>query len=211
MSKLFLSLIEFDKNIPGEIAKILKDLKLLLENELGCGLKVEDAHKNSTIGASSKRPPAPWPQEHQVHGRNADKEEIMELLLFNDVWGSNIGVLPIVGMGGLGKTTLAQLVYDDSRWKEHAFALKAWVTVSTDFDIFRIMKVILKQVSPCSRHDNEEPTTCQLALNEALKDKKFLIVLDDIWDEDYNNWNVLRSTFGFGKHESRVIVTTRIQ
>ncbi|PON31368.1 NB-ARC domain containing protein, partial [Parasponia andersonii] len=131
---------------------------------------------------------APWPLERQVHGRNADKEEIMELLLSNDVWGGKVGVLPIVGMGGLGKTTLAQLVYNDGRWEEHDFALRAWVTVSTDFDVYKIMKIILDQVSPGnSRHNSEEPTAPQLALNEALKDKKFLIVLDDIWDEDYNS------------------------
>ncbi|PON31369.1 NB-ARC domain containing protein, partial [Parasponia andersonii] len=186
--KIISSIPKSDKTVKGEIAKILKDLNLLLENEVGRGLKVEDVHENSTtIGGSLKRQPAPWPHERQVHGRNADKEKIMELLLSNDVWGGKIGVLPIVGMGGLGKTTLAQLVYGDSRLKEHHFELIAWVTVSTDFDIFRIMKIILKQVSPGSRHDSEEPTASQLALNEALKDKKFLIVLNDIWDEDYNS------------------------
>ncbi|PON74396.1 LRR domain containing protein [Parasponia andersonii] len=86
------------KTVQGdEIAEILKDLSSLLENEVGRGLKVEDAHKNSTpTGSSSKIPPAPWREERHVHGRNADKEEIMELLLSNDVWGGKIGVLPIV-------------------------------------------------------------------------------------------------------------------
>ncbi|PON49732.1 P-loop containing nucleoside triphosphate hydrolase, partial [Trema orientale] len=113
------SFSESNKTIKGEIAKILEDLDLLLANEVGIDLKDEEnAYKNSTTTGSSSKPIplAPWPQECDVRGRSADKEEIMKLLLSNDIWGGKIGVLPIVGMGGLGKTTLAQLIYADGVW-----------------------------------------------------------------------------------------------
>ncbi|XP_062115654.1 putative disease resistance RPP13-like protein 1 isoform X2 [Humulus lupulus] len=209
-TKVFSSFSKLDKTtaVKGEITKILKDLTLLLENDVGRDLKVFE--ETSTSGASSRIRVTPWPEKNQVHGRDDDKDKIIELLLSNNIWGSKIGVLPIVGMGGLGKTTLAQLIYDDNRFEEQGFQYKAWVTVSTDFDAFRIMRIILQQINPSGRDDYfDEPTILQRSLNEALKGKKFLIVLDDVWDEDYNNWSVIWSTFGFGECSSRIIVTTR--
>ena len=79
--------------------------------------------------------------ESGVYGRGAEKESVKKLLFSDDAGGYDVSVVAIVGMGGLGKTTLAQLVYNDSEVKEW-FRFKGWVCVSEEFDIFRVTKII---------------------------------------------------------------------
>nr|XP_029124149.1 putative disease resistance protein RGA3 [Elaeis guineensis] len=71
--------------------------------------------------------------ESNVIGREEDREKIVKLLLDHN-HNQNVAVLCIVGIGGLGKTTLAQLIYKDERVKEH-FQLLMWVCVSDDLDV----------------------------------------------------------------------------
>ncbi|XP_024032408.1 putative disease resistance RPP13-like protein 1 [Morus notabilis] len=208
MVALLTPFTEFDKTVRGEIENILKDLSFLLERAATLCLTHIDLAQNIR---SLQRSPAPLLEESHVHGRDDDKQEILKLLLSNEIWGNKIGVLPIVGMGGLGKTTLARLVYDDDRAKKHGFHHKAWVTVSTEFDIFRITKIIFQQVCPQMTSGIEEVAELQGRLKEALRGKKFLFVLDDVWDENYDNWDSLRSAFTSGDSGSRIVVTTRSQ
>lgn len=72
-------------------------------------------------------------EDSDVYGRNEDKETLIRLLLADDV-DNKIGVIPIVGMGGMRKTTLAQFLYDDVGVRQH-FELRAWVCVSEEFDV----------------------------------------------------------------------------
>ncbi|WRX11849.1 NB-ARC - like 10 [Theobroma cacao] len=145
------------------------------------------------------------PTSVEMYGREKDKETILELLFKSDDEGNF--VIPIVGMGGIGKTTLAQLVYNDASIQNH-FDLRAWVCVSDDFDVTRITKAILESVSSVSCNDNEL-TSLHKKLKNVLSEKKFLIVLDNIWNEDYNKWTILRSPFLKKTPGSKIIVTTR--
>ncbi|XP_050279105.1 putative disease resistance RPP13-like protein 1 isoform X2 [Quercus robur] len=111
-------------------------------------------------------------------------------------------------MGGLGKTTLAQLVYNDDDVSSY-FDLKAWVCVSEDFDILRVSKEILKSITPEPCNDGDGLNSIQVKLKEKLNGKKFLIILDDVWNEDYNSWTQLCCPFEFGALGSKIIVTTR--
>ncbi|KAG5253892.1 disease resistance RPP13 protein [Salix suchowensis] len=141
-----------------------------------------------------------------VCGRDNDKEEILKFLFSDqrcDEYG--IGVIPIVGMGGVGKTTLAQLVYNDEK-VDTFFDLKVWCCVSEDFDVVRVTRTILEAVS--GSYDAKDLNLLQLRLREKLAGKKFLIVLDDVWNENYDNWTVLRRPFQLTSPGSRIIVTT---
>lgn len=81
--------------------------------------------------------------ESTICGREGDKEEIMKVLLSDNVTCNQVPVVSIVGMGGMGKTTLSQLVYNDPRVLDQ-FDLKAWVYVSQDFDVVALTIAILK-------------------------------------------------------------------
>ncbi|XP_039162193.1 disease resistance protein RGA2-like [Eucalyptus grandis] len=83
--------------------------------------------------------------EGDIIGRDDDKETVKNFLLDSHVKG-NVSILPIVGIGGLGKTTLAQCVYNDKMVSEH-FELKMWVCVSENFDMKKIVKNILACVT----------------------------------------------------------------
>ncbi|XP_040990996.1 putative disease resistance RPP13-like protein 1 [Juglans microcarpa x Juglans regia] len=113
-------------------------------------------------------------------------------------------------MGGLGKTTLAQLVYNDDRMEEH-FDLKAWICVSDDFDVLKMTKPILEKLGLSTNSDSKSLDWLQVTLQQNLTGKKFLIALDDVWNNNYSEWEALSNPFKFGAAGSRVIVTTREQ
>ncbi|XVF18431.1 hypothetical protein REPUB_Repub11eG0021000 [Reevesia pubescens] len=142
--------------------------------------------------------------EAHVYGRKTEKLKIVDLLKNSDGGEDGVAVIPIFGMGGIGKTTLAQLVYNDDSIN-NLFDLKAWVCVSDDFDAIRITKTILQSISS-ETYDENDLNLLQVKLKEKLYGKKLLLVLDDIWNENYNDWTILRSPFGAG---TKIVVTTR--
>ncbi|KAL2461206.1 putative disease resistance RPP13-like protein 1 [Abeliophyllum distichum] len=145
--------------------------------------------------------------EPQIYGRDKDKEAVSKLLTGDGVCNEDVCVVPIVGMGGIGKTTLAQLVYNDRDVKGR-FHVRAWVCVSEEFDVFTITKTIYKYVTGDSG-DSKDLNMLQVSLQQKLSKSKFLIVLDDVWNEDYEKWNFLCRPFQFGQPGSRIILTTR--
>ncbi|XP_059428109.1 disease resistance protein RGA2-like [Corylus avellana] len=141
-----------------------------------------------------------------VIGRYEEKQNIINLLMHSDA-SKNVNVISIVGLGGLGKTTLAKSVYNDER-VVGTFQLRMWVCVSEDFSVARLIKEILQ--SACDTiDDNWNVDTLQTKLREVLRDTKFLLVLDDVWNEDHNKWIELRDLLIGGSEGSKIIVTTR--
>ncbi|XP_023918610.1 putative disease resistance RPP13-like protein 1 [Quercus suber] len=145
--------------------------------------------------------------DSEVFRRDRDEEAIIELLLSDDGTGERLSVIPIVAEGGMGKTTLARRVYDNHRVSEH-FDLKAWAWLSGKGDFLQATKAIVESFTSRSC-DLEELTSLQNRLCEILKNKKFLIVLDDVLVENYVSWSQLLNPFiDAAAKGSRIIVTT---
>ncbi|KAL5719990.1 hypothetical protein ACHQM5_012706 [Ranunculus cassubicifolius] len=144
--------------------------------------------------------------EGNVFGREGDKEKIVKLLLdFNGV--EDVSIIPIKGMGGLGKTTLAQLAVNDERVVS-SFKLKLWVCVSMEFDVQRIVQEIIKSATN-SECPNMGMDQLQSRVRGELEGKRYLLVLDDVWNEDAEKWEKLKDLLIGGGRGSKIIVTTR--
>ncbi|KAI3697354.1 hypothetical protein L6452_30315 [Arctium lappa] len=145
--------------------------------------------------------------ESKIIGREGDKEELLRKLLRNEACNQDVSIVSIVGLGGIGKTTLAKVLYNEEKVKDH-FELRAWVCVSEEFDVFNISKAIFQAVNGTNQ-DFANLDLLHVALKEKLSKKRFLVVLDDVWNEDYSEWELLQSPFAVGAPGSRIIVTTR--
>ncbi|KAB1205402.1 putative disease resistance RPP13-like protein 1 [Morella rubra] len=201
-NRISTSVNHFVKGIDSEIKELLETLEFLAKQKDIIGLRA---------GVGEKLPksfPTTSPvEESSVFGRDNDKKVIINLLLSDCGRGNEMSVIAIVGMGGIGKTTVAQLVYNDSRVRSH-FNLQAWFCVSEEFDESTIKKSIIEAVTelPC---DIRDPDQIQVTLQEKLKDKCFLLVLDDVWTENPVHQKFLNEILRYGVRGSKIIITTR--
>ncbi|KAL3498974.1 hypothetical protein ACH5RR_041706 [Cinchona calisaya] len=122
-----------------------------------------------------------------------------------------LDVVTIVGMAGLGKTTLAKIVYNDPSIVYH-FHIRSWCCVSQAYR----KKDLLLQILNCitAKHCNTNlKEMSEDDLNEQLyrhlKGNRYLIVLDDLWGTEA--WNMLKNSFPDDANASRVLVTSRLQ
>ncbi|BAT97454.1 hypothetical protein VIGAN_09090200 [Vigna angularis var. angularis] len=174
-------------------------------------LKQKESLNLKEIPVESNQPwkdqPTSLEDRYGMYGRDKDKEAIMKMVLEDNTDGEEVSVIPIVGMGGVGKTTLARSVYNDGKLKQ-IFDLKTWVCVSDIFDTVKVTKTMVEEITkrPCNLNDLN---LLQLELMDKLKGKRFFIVLDDVWIEDFDSWNSLTKPFLSGIRGSKVLVTTR--
>ncbi|KAL5803804.1 hypothetical protein ACOSQ3_030604 [Xanthoceras sorbifolium] len=198
-----LGAIKFSFRMRSKVKDVTGRFDRLCKLRQDLGLTVIPSGGTSSDAAPQRPPTSSHRIEPAVYGRDEDKRKILEKVL-NDV---NFLVIPIVGMGGVGKTTLAREVFNDP--DVGSFEVKAWVCVSdVDFNVTRISKSILENITGSSSSPNDLATV-QNELKQKVTGKKFLLVLDDVWSIDYGSWEILVSPFKAGALAARMIVTTR--
>ncbi|KAA8531410.1 hypothetical protein F0562_006094 [Nyssa sinensis] len=143
-----------------------------------------------------------------VVGRDDEISKMKEILI-NSSSQEAVSIIPIVGMGGMGKTTFAQFVCNDESVKGH-YNVMMWVCVSDNFDVKRILKEILESLTKNTCGMDNMDAILQ-RLQEELGGKRYLLILDDVWNEAPEKWDSLKSCLRrvnsiLGNY---IIVTTR--
>uniref|UniRef100_M0ZT66 Disease resistance protein BS2 n=1 Tax=Solanum tuberosum TaxID=4113 RepID=M0ZT66_SOLTU len=143
--------------------------------------------------------------KNNMVGRRDEREKMMTELTrgFSGV----LKVIPIVGMGGIGKTTLAKEVFNDAFIRSH-FDVRAWATISQEHNVKDILVSLLHSTKEKDDTVNTEDES-KLAdmLQKSLKSRRYLIVLDDMWSD--KAWDDVRLCFPSENNGSRILLTTR--
>ncbi|KAK2376504.1 putative disease resistance protein RGA1 [Trifolium repens] len=171
--------------------------------------------KEMTVEVAEWRQTSSIIAEPKVYGREDDKKKIVEFLLNQARDSNSLSVYPIVGLGGVGKTTLSQLVYNDQRVSSN-FHTKIWVCVSEAFSVNRILCSIIESITN-EKCDALDLDVIQRKVQELLQGKRYLLVLDDVWNKNQElefgltqeKWNKLKAMLFNGSKASSCLVSTR--
>ncbi|GMI78130.1 hypothetical protein like AT3G14470 [Hibiscus trionum] len=144
----------------------------------------------------------------RVVGREADVRRVVDILI-GSTTHQTLSIASIVGMGGLGKTTLAKSVCNNDKVQNH-FKTIIWICVAESFDVRRILVEMLESLTRKACEIKNQDVVLR-EIQKELKEKSFLLVLDDVWDEDIKNWEDLKGSLQ-GINESKqswILVTSR--
>jgi len=201
---LSLSRAAFRRKMALEIEKIQKSF-----NDVVKDMSVLNLNSNVVVVEKTndvRRETSSFVLESEIIGREDDKKKIISLLRQSHDH-QNVSLVAIVGIGGLGKTALAQLVYNDGE-VQNLFEKHMWVCISDNFDV----KTILKNMVALLTKDsvvNKTLEELQNMLQDNLTGKRYLLLLDDVWNESFEKWGQLRTYLMCGAQGSKVVVTTR--
>ncbi|KAI3463675.1 hypothetical protein Pfo_020338 [Paulownia fortunei] len=164
---------------------------------------IEDLQpENSTTASSSRLLPS---GTNTMVGFDQHLTQIMSALSTHE---SNRQIIPIVGMGGIGKTTLTTNVYNNPFIVEH-FHIRAWVTISQEYTVRDLLLGLLHHINITDPNE-QESSDDQLGelLHKQLFERKYLIVMDDMWD--IQAWDKVKRFLPSNTNGSRILVTTRL-
>lgn len=180
----------------AKISKIKVDISTYLGVPL-LGQPGVDPHNDQIPRWSS-----PVYDHTQVVGLEEDTRKLKDWLREGD---TDILAIGVVGMGGLGKTTIAQKVFNEREMEDH-FERRIWVSVSQTFTEEQILRSMLRNLGDASIGDSAGELLRKI--NQYLLGKRFLLVMDDVWDGDITWWSKIYEGLPKG-HGSCIIITTR--
>jgi hypothetical protein len=212
--------IDYPIRVSG-VGKKIKVLQTKIEDILHYGKALGTERADASVGPAAR--------EEALHRRRTDVE-VEDVVGFIDdsatlvsrltTGNSELNVISIIGIGGLGKSTLARKIYDDASVQSH-FNCRAWVCVSQDFRVKELLLEILTSHLPIWDRDeltrkiegmcNDDLQNKYLKeqLVEHLEGKRYLVVMDDIWSPGV--WDQVHRAFPENRKGSRILITSRIK
>ncbi|XP_027166590.1 putative disease resistance RPP13-like protein 1 [Coffea eugenioides] len=176
--------IAFRRKMAKQIREINMELQRINEDAPHLGL-VSRVHIERALSPQNRETYSDTIDRSFV-GRDDDVSAIVTQLTATDN-NETISVLPIVGMGGIGKTALVQKVFNDRKIMQH-FDERMWVCVSEDFNADRLFLLMLESLKePMPEAESREVRVKHL--KKLLDGRKYLLVLDDVWNEDSALWH----------------------
>ncbi|KAJ9160438.1 hypothetical protein P3X46_025839 [Hevea brasiliensis] len=191
-----------------KVRKVNESLNKIKNEAMGFGLQVSSSDRKMPQIDLDRLTDSVL--DNPVVGREADVSKIVNLLS-RSCDQQVLTIVPIVGMGGLGKTVLAKLVCQEVIEKK-LFDLKIWVCVSDNFDEQRILGEMLQTLNANMGGMTNKDAILQ-QLEKALESKKFLLVLDDVWNNESDRWDELKTRLIriSRNNGNAILVTTRTE
>ncbi|MQL77821.1 hypothetical protein Taro_010217 [Colocasia esculenta] len=202
-------LILFRRRVAKEIVEIRGRLEEISRDRERLRPRMGEAVRRARLPDA---PPsaAIFPDEPNILGIDEDRNRIVNLLVSEGAPrpNSELPVIPIYGMAGMGKTTLAKYVFNSESVVQRFGTKRVWVCATQGFGVERITREILESVTgEACRLSNFSLLQCRA--REHLSGDPFLLVLDDVREEGSHLWDFLRACFPVGEGRSRVLITTR--
>ncbi|KAM3393628.1 hypothetical protein ACQJBY_014390 [Aegilops geniculata] len=196
--------VDFSQRMKGTVEQLK-----LMRNEVtkilqGCGPRtIPDIAQSRPITKGRIDDPKLYRRETVMNG-------IIHDITKGQYCTRGLTVLPVVGPGGMGKTTLIQHIYRNQQVQNH-FPVRIWICVSFNFNLDKMLEQIKIGTHPVE--SEKEGSTTEELIEERLKSKRFLLVLDDIWQiSNVGDWEKLLSILNQSQEKgSMVLVTTRFR